>query len=179
MDGLAATTEQNVLCWIKADRKTMKRNMLDCKLTIPDQMGYEIGDGESMLGNSVTMTSVGGKTLKSHEVCIFSVCISAHIKYTTMVTIMRYYHIHVKWIIISPKFENFADIMFLVAPPSPPSPPPHANACTGHNFVTNTPIKFIAIEVPDYKNPMIFGINRKAKWPLAILYKQCSKSLHL
>ena len=42
----------------------------------------------------------------------------------------------------------------------------HANACTGHNFVTNTPIKFIfaiAIEVPDYKNPMIFGINRKNK----------------
>ena len=39
--------------------------------------------------------------------------------------------------------------MFLVAPPSPP--PQHANACTGHNFVTNTPIKFtfaIAIEVP-------------------------------
>ena len=32
--------------------------------------------------------------------------------------------------------------------------PPHANACTGHNFVTNTPIKFIftiAIEVPVYK----------------------------
>ena len=52
------------------------------------------------------------------------------------------------------------DIMFLVAPP------PHANACTGHNFVTNTPIKFIfaiAIEVPDYKNPMIFVINRKNK----------------
>ena len=52
------------------------------------------------------------------------------------------------------KFENFGDIMFLVA-----SPPPHANACTGHNFVTNTPIKFIfaiAIEIPDYKNPIIF-----------------------
>ena len=66
-------------------------------------------------------------------------------------------------IIISPKFENFGDIMFLIAPPSPP---PHANACTGHNFVTNTPIKFIfaiAIEVPDYKNPMIFVINRKNK----------------
>ena len=49
--------------------------------------------------------------------------------------------------------------MFLVAPP-------HANACTGHNFVTNTPIKFIfaiAIEVPDYKNPMIFVIIRKNK----------------
>ena len=46
------------------------------------------------------------------------------------------------------------------------APPPHANACTGHNFVTNTPIKFIfaiAIEVPDYKNPMIFVINRKNK----------------
>ena len=40
------------------------------------------------------------------------------------------------YLIISPKFENFGDIMFLVAPPSPP---PHANACTGHNFVTNTP----------------------------------------
>ena len=71
-------------------------------------------------------------------------------------------------IIISPKFENFGDIMFLVALPPPPSPPlPHAaNACTGHNFVTNTPIKFIfviAIEVPDYKNPMIFVINRKNK----------------
>ena len=68
--------------------------------------------------------------------------------------------------ILSPKFENFGDIMFLVATPSPPSPPPHANACTGHNFVTNTPIKFIfaiAIEVPDYKNPMIFVINRKNK----------------
>ena len=68
-------------------------------------------------------------------------------------------------IIISPKFENFGDIMFLVAPPPSP-PPPHANACTGHNFVTNTPFKFIfaiAIEVPDYNNPMIFGINRKNK----------------
>ena len=50
--------------------------------------------------------------------------------------------------------------MFLVAPP------PHANACTGHNCVTNTPIKFIfaiAIDVPDYKNLIIFGINRKNK----------------
>ena len=49
-------------------------------------------------------------------------------------------------IIISPKIETFGDIMFLV--------------------VTNTPFKFIfaiAIEVPDYKNPMIFGINRKNK----------------
>ena len=45
-----------------------------------------------------------------------------------------------KSVMISPKFENFGDIMFLVAPPSPPT---HANACTGHNFVTNTPIKFI------------------------------------
>ena len=56
--------------------------------------------------------------------------------------------------------------MFLVAPPPPPPPPLHANACTGHNFVTNTPIKFIfaiAIEVPDYKNLMIFGINQKNK----------------
>ena len=47
--------------------------------------------------------------------------------------------------------------MFLVAPP-------HANACTGHNFVTNAPIKFIfaiAIEVSDYKDLMIFGINQK------------------
>ena len=35
-----------------------------------------------------------------------------------------------------------------------------ANACTGHNFVTNTPIKLIFaidIEVPDYKNPMPLG----------------------
>ena len=64
------------------------------------------------------------------------------------------------FLVISQKFDNFGGIMFLVAPP------PHANACTGHNFVTNTPIKFIfamAIEVPDYKNPMIFGINRKNK----------------
>ena len=69
--------------------------------------------------------------------------------------------------IISPKFESFGGIMFLVPPPSPPPPPPpHANACTGHNVVTNTPIKFIfaiAIEVPDNKNPMIFVINRKNK----------------
>ena len=62
-------------------------------------------------------------------------------------------------IIISLKFKNFGGIMFLV-------PPPHASACTGYNFVTNTPIKFIfaiAIEVPDYKNLKIFGINRKNK----------------
>ena len=62
-------------------------------------------------------------------------------------------------IIISPEFENFGVIMFLV-------PPPHTNACTGHNFVKNTPIKFIfalAIELPDYKNLMIFGINLKNK----------------
>ena len=68
---------------------------------------------------------------------------------------------------------NYIPDMFLVAPPSPPSPspplpppPPHANACTGHNFVTNTPIKFIfaiAIKIQDYKNPMIFVINRKNK----------------
>ena len=53
--------------------------------------------------------------------------------------------------------------MFLVAPTSPP---PHANACTGHNFVTNAPIQFIfaiAIEVLDYKKLMIFGINQKNK----------------
>ena len=53
--------------------------------------------------------------------------------------------------------------MFLAAP-SPP--PPHANACTCHNYVTNTPIKFIfaiAIEVPNYKNPIIVGINWKNK----------------
>ena len=65
--------------------------------------------------------------------------------------------------------------MFLVAAPSPP---PHANACAGHNFVTNTPIQFIfaiAIEVPDYKNPMIFV--GKTKWPLvAILYKNAQKA---
>ena len=64
-------------------------------------------------------------------------------------------------VMISPIFENIGGILFLVAPP-----PPHANACTGHDFVTNTPIKFIfaiAIEVPDYKNRKIFGINRKNK----------------
>ena len=66
--------------------------------------------------------------------------------------------------------------MFLVAPP----PPPHANVCTGHDFVKNKSIKFIfglAIEVPDYKNLMIFGINRKTKWPLvAIFYKNAQKA---
>ena len=53
--------------------------------------------------------------------------------------------------------------MFLVAPPSPP---PHANACTSHNFVRKTPIKFIfaiAIEDPDYKNPMIKSDFRLSK----------------
>ena len=85
-------------------------------------------------------------------------------------------------LIISPKFENFGDIMFLVAPPSPPSPPPpHANACAGHNFVTNTPIKFIfaiAIEVPDYKKPYDFWHqSEKHKWPLAaILYTNSQKA---
>ena len=71
-------------------------------------------------------------------------------------------------LIVSPKFENFGDIMFLVVPPPLSPPPPHvnANACTGHNFVTNTSIKLIfaiAIEVPDYKNSMIVGINRENK----------------
>ena len=82
----------------------------------------------------------------------------------------------VNWLIISPKFENVGGIMFLVPPPPPPpspppSLPPHANACTGHYFVTNAPIKFIfaiAIEVPDYKNLMIFGINRKNWRPFCI-----------
>ena len=78
-------------------------------------------------------------------------------------------------VIISPKFENFKGIMFLVAPA--PSPSPHANSCTGHNFVTNAPIKFvfaIAIEVPDYKNLHRIG---KTKWPLAaILYKNAQKA---
>ena len=71
--------------------------------------------------------------------------------------------------------------MFLVVPPSPP---PHANACTGHNFVTNTPIKFIfaiainMIKVPDYKNPMIFGINRKNKMASGIhIVKKLLKKL--
>ena len=83
--------------------------------------------------------------------------------------------------------------MFLVAPPSPPSPPspppPHANACTSHNFVTNTPlatilyknaqkacgisncvtnspINFIfgiAIDYTKWKNPIVFGANRTSK----------------
>ena len=79
-----------------------------------------------------------------------------------------YLYVTLYYLIISQKFDNFGGIMFLVAspPPSPPSLPPHANACTGHNFVANTRIKFIfamAIEVPDYKNLMIFGINRKNK----------------
>ena len=79
----------------------------------------------------------------------------------------KIYNTHYSFIfIISPKFENFGDIMFLVGPPPSPSSlsPPHTNTYTNHNFVKNTPIKFIfaiAIEVPDYKNPMIFGINRK------------------
>ena len=67
-------------------------------------------------------------------------------------------------ILVSTCIIILGGIMILVA--QPPSPPPHANACTGHNFVTKTPIKFIfaiAIEVPDYKNLMIFGINRKNK----------------
>ena len=63
--------------------------------------------------------------------------------------------------------------MFLVAPP-------HANACTGHNFVTNTPIKFIfaiAIADPDYKNPMIFASIGKTKSRLAaILYTNAQKA---
>ena len=78
-------------------------------------------------------------------------------------------------LIISPKFENFGGIMFLLPPPA------HANACTGHNFVTNTPIKFIfaiAIEVPDYKNLLIFGINREKQnglwWSFCI---KCSKNV--
>ena len=56
--------------------------------------------------------------------------------------------------------------MFLAMPPSPPTPTPNANAYTGHNFVTNTPINSIfaiAIEVPDYNNPMIF-----LWWPFCI-----------
>ena len=61
--------------------------------------------------------------------------------------------------------------MFLVAPPPPPPPPsppppPHVNVCIGYNFVINTPITFIfaiAIEVPDYKNPLNFVTNRKNK----------------
>ena len=80
-----------------------------------------------------------------------------------LLTVLSQFTVYM-YFIISPKFENFGDIMFLVAPPSPP--PPHANACTGHNFGTNTPIKFIfaiAIKIPDYKNPMIFVINRKNK----------------
>ena len=63
--------------------------------------------------------------------------------------------------------------MFLVAPP-----PPHANVCTDHNFVTNTSIKFIfaiAIEVPDYKNLM--ASIGKTQWPLAaIFYKNAQKA---
>ena len=38
---------------------------------------------------------------------------------------------------------NFREYYVLVAPPPPSPPPPHANACTDHNFVTNTPIKLI------------------------------------
>ena len=78
-----------------------------------------------------------------------------------------------------PKFENIGGIVFLVAPPPSPPSPPHANACTAHNFVTNTPIKFIfaiAIEVPDYKNPIFLASIGNTKWPLvAILYKNAQK----
>ena len=64
--------------------------------------------------------------------------------------------------------------MFLVPPPSPP---PHATSCTGHNFITNAPIKFIftmAIDVPDYNNLVIFGINLKNK--MASAQKACGVS---
>ena len=91
-------------------------------------------------------------------------------------------------VIISPKFENFGDIMFLVAPPpsppSPPSPPPpHANACTGHNFVNN---RFYTNQIhirhshwgPRLQEPYDFWHqSKKTKWPLAaILYKNAQKA---
>ena len=61
--------------------------------------------------------------------------------------------------------------LFLAVPP--PSPQPHANACTGHNFVTNTPIKFIfaiAIDVPEPYAPYDFWHQSEKKqnglwWP--------------
>ena len=69
--------------------------------------------------------------------------------------------------------------MFLVGPPSPPPPPPHANACTDHNFVTNTPIKFIfAIVRSQITRTLRFLASiGKTKWPLAaILYKNAQKA---
>ena len=63
-------------------------------------------------------------------------------------------------------------------------PPPHANACTGHNFVTNTPIKFIfarAIEGPDYKNLMIFVISREIKQSCVLIWndEKCDRKWFL
>ena len=63
--------------------------------------------------------------------------------------------------------------MFLVPPP-----PPHANACTSHNFVTTTPIKFIfaiAIEVPDY-DFWHQSDKQNGLCMVAILYKNAQKA---
>ena len=58
--------------------------------------------------------------------------------------------LHDDHIIISPKFRWY----YVFGCATAVSAAAHANTCTDHNCVTNTPIKFIlaiAIEVPDYK----------------------------
>ncbi|KAK2138892.1 hypothetical protein LSH36_2245g00004 [Paralvinella palmiformis] len=57
----------SLLCCVKADRKTMRRNMLSCTPTEPDTINIELGDGKAIVGNTVTLSSLNGKVLKKHE----------------------------------------------------------------------------------------------------------------
>ena len=84
------------------------------------------------------------------------------------------------WYIYGGSLRTWCELLYpVVAPP----PPPHANACTGHNFVTDTPIKFIFAIAMDSRRSQItrtlwfLASIGKTKWPLAaILYKNAQKA---
>jgi len=55
-DDISSKEASSVLCWVKADRRTMRRELLNCTLTSDDDIGYELGYMERFLANPVTLS---------------------------------------------------------------------------------------------------------------------------
>ena len=64
----------SILCWLKAERKSVRRSMFTCKLTTLDQMNFILGNGNVLVGNTVTISSTDGSVIKADDVR-FCLCV--------------------------------------------------------------------------------------------------------